>query len=146
MEKIRFFRVSKFSPVAAFACRTFGSPPYLSLSGSAAAPPSGGAKTWPRAERAGVGVFCWPLLLGRAWPVPYMARRNHYGAPKYRQAGTSGTHKCVPYRVWRNRRGASNTPAHPANSNLLNGPNWPSCKNKLYRHIYAYRIYSILAQ
>ena len=51
-ENIRFFRIFKFSPVAAFACRTFGSPSYLSLSGSAAAPPSGGAKTWPcRAAR-----------------------------------------------------------------------------------------------
>ena len=32
------------------------------------------------AERAGVGAFCWPLLLGRAWPVPYRVRRNGFGA------------------------------------------------------------------
>ena len=26
------------------------------------------------------GAFCRPLLPGRAWPVPYMARWNHSGA------------------------------------------------------------------
>ena len=65
------FGFSRFSILAwwpRLPAKTFGSPSYLSLSGSAAAPPSGGAKTWPRAERAGAGTFRGCLLPGRAWP------------------------------------------------------------------------------
>ena len=51
-ENIRFFLTFNFSLTVSFARKTFGNPPYLSLSGSAAAPPSGGAKPWPcRAAR-----------------------------------------------------------------------------------------------
>ena len=62
-----FSGLSKFSLVDSLACRTFGNPPYLSLSGSAAAPPSGGAKTWPyRAARRNpvrfAGLCCWAGL------------------------------------------------------------------------------------
>ena len=55
--------------------KTFGNLPYLSLSGSAAAPPSGGAKTWPccetrrgrcvlRVPAAGPGMAAAPTRCG----------------------------------------------------------------------------------
>ena len=105
LENIRIFRTFNFGSAVSFTRRAFESPPYLSLSGSAAAPPSGGAKPWPcRAARWGRCVLrasaartheCVPYRAWvhepkhaqicqcgtrRAWPVPYMARRNHYGA------------------------------------------------------------------
>ena len=75
-EKIRLFRISRFGPAVSFTRKTFENPPYLSLSGSAAAPPSGGAKTWQPAERAGAGLLRAPSLPSRAIPGNRSAAPN----------------------------------------------------------------------
>ena len=48
------------------------------------------------AERAGADADRAPLLPERAWPVPYNGPAERFWCGRYGQAGTGGTHLCVP--------------------------------------------------